>query len=119
MLGLPGLEEALAQVLPRGLRIDSLRLDAQALRLEGRVPVGKGPLRTLARLVLEADVTLRPGRLAMGHFRLQGPLGKLGMSALEGRMREGLSTLDRAFGPLHVWGEPDGERLILAWETGS
>jgi len=118
MLGLPGLEEALAQVLPRGLRIDSLRLDAQALRLEGRVPVGKGPLRTQPRLVLEADVSLGPGRLALQRFRIQGPLGKLGMSALEGRLREGLSTLDRTFGPLHAWGEPDGERLVLAWDAG-
>jgi len=105
-LDLPGLEEALAGLLPLGVVPLGLELGPGVLRLRARAPM-------VGEVVLVARLLQEPGRLTLADLDLEG--AGLARGLVLGRLRQAIAGLDRRHGQLHLWGESDGERLHLAW----
>ncbi|TAH34574.1 MAG: hypothetical protein EYC70_16710 [Planctomycetota bacterium] len=105
-LDLPGLEETLAAILPLGIQPLRLHWSGRALRLDAKAPF-------LGAVTLTADVHLQPGSMVLSRFELEGA-GLAKAMALQ-KLREAVSGLDRRWKGLRAYGEPEGDRLHLAW----
>lgn len=101
-----GLGEALAEVLPLGIRPLALQLTGERLRLHAKAPM-------LGEVVLVAAVELGAGEMILSRFDLEG--AGLAKAFALGKLREAVSDLDRMAGPFHAWGEVDGDRLRVRW----
>lgn len=109
---LPDLElgALLAGLLPAGAELRAVELDAAGLRVEARVPLG-------GELALLADARFRGPALTLSGFRVEG--GMLVRAMLGAKLAGAIASLDWRRGALRAWGEPDGERLHLAWDGGA
>lgn len=105
-LDLPGLEDALAGLLPLGVVPLGLDVAPGGLRLRARAPM-------VGEVVLTAELHQAPGRLTLAGLDLEG--AGLARGLILGRLRQAVAGLDRRHGDLRLWGEADGERLHLAW----
>lgn len=107
-ISLPQLElgALLESLLPRGAELLAIELDEHALRLEASAPMA-GSFAVLA------DARFAGPRLTLSGFRVEG--GVLARAFLGAKLTDAISGLDWRRGPLHAWGEPDGERLQLDW----
>lgn len=106
-LDLPGLEEALSELSPFGIRPLRLQLRGERLELEAQAPL-------LGSVQLTAEARQRPGELVLERFDLAG--AGLARSLALQKLREAIAALDRRWKRIRVFGEPDGERLHLAWQ---
>jgi hypothetical protein len=101
------LETALAKKL-KGAKILRLELDQ-----------GRGRLHVAAPLVGEvhllADYASSPGQLVFSRFSLDG--GGFAQGLVLSKLRSAISELDTYWDPFRIYGESDGERLHIAWDT--
>ena len=107
-LDLPAFEQALAGLLPSGFTLEGVRLDGEQLRLAVRAPM-------VGSVELTAEVRIHPRQLSFQGFDVVGA-GMAKPFAL-GALRRRLAGLDERRGALRVWGEADGERAHLSWES--
>lgn len=107
-LELPGFQEALAAMLPKGISVASCELDAESLRLACRAPV-------VGNVVLTAKVRVTPGRMQLSSFALEG--ASIARSMILGKLRDKLSELDLRRDPLRLWGDSDGSVAYLSWPS--
>lgn len=105
-LQLPGLEEALAALLPQGVQPLRLSLDAQAFALQAKAPM-------VGTVDLTADVRVLPDRLRLERFQVKGAGLLNGM--IENQLRGKLSALDKRQGPLRLSGDSEGSSVDLSW----
>ena len=102
-----GLGEALAELMPMGIRPRSVRLTAGGLRAVMKAPM-------LGEVTLVAKVLNQPGELVLFDFDLEG--AGIAKALALGKIREKIADVDRVKGPFRVWGETDGERLRVSWK---
>lgn len=107
-LELPGFQDALAEVLPKGLVLDGCSMDLDSLRLDCRAPI-------VGKVKLTAQVRVTPGRLCLQGFALEG--AGLAKSMILGKLRERLSELDLRRGSLRAWGDSDGSAAYVSWPS--
>lgn len=105
-LELPGFQEALASLLPKGITVDAWEMDAETLRLACRAPM-------VGKVTLTAKVRVTPGRLQLSGFALEG--AGLARAMILGKLRDKLSELDIRRDPLRIWGDSDGSVAYLSW----
>jgi hypothetical protein len=105
-LELPGLQEALAGLLPKRVEIEALSFDQRQLRLRGRAPM-------VGAVSLTAKVKVIPGRMTLSSVDLQGA-GLLKALVLS-QLRSRLSELDLHSGSFRFWGDCDGSFAYLSW----
>lgn len=105
-LALPGLEAVVADLLPAGIELHGLHLDAASMRADLRAPM-------VGACTLTAAVDVAPGRLTLSRFDLKGAGLAKGLAL--GKLRGKLAELDRRRPPWRVWGESDGDRLQVSW----
>jgi hypothetical protein len=96
-----------AQLLPAGAAVRALHLDERALRLEAHAPLA-------GTIALLADARFHGPTLTLSNFRIEG--GMLARAFLLGEVQRRIGALDWRKGPLHAYGEPDGDRLHLRWD---
>lgn len=108
-VSLPELDlDALAgRLLPTGAELRALELDESALRLEASAPVA-------GKFAVVADARFQGPSLTLSNFRVEG--GMLARAFLGSKLSDKIARLDWRRGALRAWGEPDGERLHLAWD---
>ncbi|MHC4824036.1 MAG: hypothetical protein ACYTEP_08475 [Planctomycetota bacterium] len=107
-LELPGFQDAVAELLPKGLILDGCSLDERSLRLDCRAPI-------VGKVKLTAQVRVTPGRLCLHGFNLEG--AGLAKSMILGKLRERLSELDHRPASLRVWGDSDGSAAYVSWPS--
>ncbi|KAA3612760.1 MAG: hypothetical protein DWQ01_03385 [Planctomycetota bacterium] len=100
------LEQALAELLPLGLKPEALELRDGGLRLPVKAPM-------LGRVVLTAKTRSQAGCLEFFSFDLEG--AGLTKSMVLSRLRRALADLDRRYPPFRVHGDADGDRLYCRW----
>ena len=105
-LDLPGLEEALAELLPGGIELTSMHFDRQRLRIEGRGPLGMN-------LAIVANVETTPGQLTLSDVAFEGPV--LAHAIVSSKLSRAIADLDVTRGPFRVRGTTDGKSVVVAW----
>lgn len=110
-VSLPDLDlgELLRRVLPPGAELLALELDEGGLRVEARAPMA-------GMVALSADARFCGPALTLSRFRIEG--GMLARAFLGAQLAKRIGALDWRRGALRAWGEPDGDRLHLAWGSG-
>ncbi|MGB0953633.1 MAG: hypothetical protein ACPG31_10430 [Planctomycetota bacterium] len=107
-LELPGFQDALADLLPKGITVDACELDENSLRLACRAPL-------VGKVVLTAKVRVQPGKMQLSSFALEG--AGIAKSMILGKLRDKLSELDVRRDPLRLWGDSDGSVAYLSWPS--
>ncbi|MAW62329.1 MAG: hypothetical protein CMJ94_16055 [Planctomycetes bacterium] len=108
-LELPELETVLADLLPAGIELRSLRLDRQQLRAGLQAPM-------VGACTLTAQVSQAGAGLILSRFDLEG--AGLAKPLALGALRRKLAEVDRQSGPWRIWGESEGDRLQVSWRRG-
>lgn len=108
-LDLPGLEAVLAESLPAGIEVRSLRIDADAMRAELQAPM-------VGACTLTAQVSVGTGALSLSRFDLEG--AGLAKPLALGALRRKIAEVDKQTGPWRIWGESEGDRLQVSWRRG-
>jgi hypothetical protein len=107
-LELPGFQDALAELMPKGLVLDSCSLDQESLALDCRAPI-------IGKVKLLAKVRVTPGRLCLQGFRLEG--AGLAKSMILGKLRERIAGIDIRRASLRMWGDSDGSAAYISWAS--
>lgn len=107
-LELPGFQDALASLMPKGLLVEGCDLDDQQLRLPCRAPL-------VGKVTLTAKVRVQPGRMQLSGFALEG--AGLAKAMILGKLRDKLSELDLRKDSIRVWGDSDGSTAYLSWPS--
>ncbi|MDA1259782.1 MAG: hypothetical protein O3A20_04095 [Planctomycetota bacterium] len=98
------------RLLPAGAELRALELDESGLRLEASAPVA-------GNFMVLADARFQGPTLTLSRFRVEG--GMLARAFLGSKLSDKIARLDWRRGAVRAWGEPDGERLHLAWDGDS
>jgi len=105
-LELPEFHEALTELLPKGVEISELQFNGEQLVLHGSAPI-------VGAIILTAKVKVKPHRLTLSGFDLQGASLVKGM--ILSQLRNKLAELDYSSGKLRFWGDCDGAFAYLSW----
>jgi hypothetical protein len=105
-LDLPGLEQAIASLLPKGVSLLGLETRGQELRASLVAPM-------VGKCTLTAALQTRMNALSLSRFNLEG--AGLAKPFALAAIRRKLAEVDQIRGPLHIWGESEGEKLQLSW----
>lgn len=108
-LDLPELEAVLAESLPAGVEVLSLRIDSGAMRAELQAPM-------VGSCTLSAQVSVGTGELSLSRFDLEG--AGLAKPLALGGLRRKVAEIDKQSGPWRIWGESEGDRLQVSWRRG-
>ena len=107
-LDLLGLEEALADLLPTGIKLTKLEVNGQQLRAGLDAPM-------VGACKLIADLGQSDSEIVLSNFDLKGA-GLAKPFALAGLKRK-MAEIDLRKGFMHIWGESEGNRLHLNWKS--
>ncbi len=107
-LQLPGIEEALATLLPQGITPLRLHLDRDGFALDAKAP-------RVGTVHLTADVAILADRLRLERFKVKGA-GLLN-GVIETQLQRKLAELDLRQGPLRLSGDSEGHSVHLSWNT--
>ncbi|HJM38632.1 MAG TPA: hypothetical protein QGG59_00815 [Planctomycetota bacterium] len=105
-LALLGLEEALAKNL-KGIKIQSLTLEMDHCQILCSAPM-------VGEVSLLADLQGNPGRLVFSKIAIEG--GGFAKGLILSKVQSAITDLDFRYGPLHIFGESDGNRLQVHWD---
>jgi len=100
------LEDAIAPLLPAGVKILELSLEKDQFSAQLKVPVAG-----VCTLSARAKSTL--GGMTLSAFQFSGASFMSG--AVLSKIQTAISSVDLTRPPFHVWGESDGERLHISW----
>jgi hypothetical protein len=107
-LQLPGLEQVLASLLPKGIRLLGLESRGNVFRADLEAPM-------VGNCTLTADLQIGANSVSLSRFDLKG--AGLAKAFALAAMKRKLAELDEVRGPIRIWGESEGEKLQLSWGT--
>ena len=107
-LDLLGLEGALADLLPAGIKLTKLEVNEQHLKAGLDAPM-------VGTCTLIADLELSDSEVVLSNFDLKGA-GLAKTFALAGLKRK-MAEIDLRKSFLRIWGESEGDRLHLNWKS--
>jgi len=107
-LELPGLEQAIASLLPKGIRLLGLETRGKQFRASLVAPM-------VGDCTLTADLQTQMNALSLSRFNLEG--AGLAKSFALAALRRKIAEVDQVRGALRIWGESEGEKLQLSWGT--
>jgi len=105
-LQLPGIEQALAALLPKGVTPLRIHLDQSGFALDAKAPM-------VGTVHLTAEVSQGDGHLRLHHFLVKG--AGVFNGVIETQLHNKIAALDLRRGALRVSGDSEGHSVNLSW----